>query len=289
MKPTLPNDVRSICEELIAEWGFQEFANPILQATAPRILCLSHDDSRASGETGNTKIGGFPDLPVDLAWPTSRGGHLPFISQVNFSQLPTIPGSELPVSGRLYFFYLCAERLEESNVSVVWVPDPNVQLQRRVIPNKEILPDWRNTRVYDEEFHSRFYVAPSFSSVVAEEFAKAQGILQPDETIEDIRGGFPDLYCDHVESRLDCDNEDFVRGGRVDLLGYPDSPEISLFDCDPIENGYRFRNETWQNLLHVYSMNNMMWSDVGSLCFLIRLDDLKRRDFDHVMVDVLSS
>lgn len=55
---------------------------------------------------GASRFGGRPDLASDLVWPTCKAGPLPFVAQINLSELPDGPRRDLlPPTGMLYFFY----------------------------------------------------------------------------------------------------------------------------------------------------------------------------------------
>jgi uncharacterized protein YwqG len=51
------------------------------------------------------------------------------------------------------------------------------------------------------------------------------------------------------------------------------------------------RKGDWQLLFQMDSDENagMMWSDAGKICFYIRRQDLKKRDFDHICLAFFSS
>lgn len=59
-------------------------------------------------QTGNSRIGGYPDLPEDLEYPTiNEGGellHYVFIAQINLEELPVDVIENYPSKGILYFF-----------------------------------------------------------------------------------------------------------------------------------------------------------------------------------------
>ena len=59
---------------------------------------------------GRCHIGGRPDLPDDVAWPSTSTGHpLHFLAQVDFADFPKLAGEAfdlLPVTGTLLFFVL---------------------------------------------------------------------------------------------------------------------------------------------------------------------------------------
>lgn len=56
-------------------------------------------------EVGASRIGGIPDLPVDVEWPRDREGPLPFIAQLDLAALAPLDLDHLlPPRGSLAFF-----------------------------------------------------------------------------------------------------------------------------------------------------------------------------------------
>ncbi|MEZ4454810.1 MAG: YwqG family protein [Nannocystaceae bacterium] len=63
-------------------------------------------EAPAIGPVGETRFGGAPDLPPDLAWPEEDGEPLTFVAQFDLAELaPHRAARELPSSGLLSFFY----------------------------------------------------------------------------------------------------------------------------------------------------------------------------------------
>lgn len=86
---------------------------------------------------GTSKLGGEPDLPVDMPWPTHKLGSYCFIGQLNFAELPDSDGL-LPSSGLLSLFY--AYDIEERTfwqdpdyVKGFYIPE-GIELKRHKIP-----------------------------------------------------------------------------------------------------------------------------------------------------------
>jgi hypothetical protein len=53
-----------------------------------------------------SKLGGEPDMPPDLAWPTDAQGPLAFVAQLDLAEVAAASGPEwLPKAGALYFFF----------------------------------------------------------------------------------------------------------------------------------------------------------------------------------------
>ena len=63
--------------------------------------------------SNRTRIGGEPDLPADVEWPTINGGPVPFLAQVDLAEIHAVlPIEHLPTSGLLSVFY-CPMVFEE--------------------------------------------------------------------------------------------------------------------------------------------------------------------------------
>ena len=52
---------------------------------------------------GASRVGGQPDLPPDIAWPTWKGQHETFVAQIDLAELPAMPHRDLlPAHGRMW-------------------------------------------------------------------------------------------------------------------------------------------------------------------------------------------
>lgn len=76
-----------------------------LLAHARPSLALSLHPTTAPLDAGASKVGGDPDLPDEVRWPTDPSGvPLSFVAQVDLSRLPAVD-DDLPREGVLSFFY----------------------------------------------------------------------------------------------------------------------------------------------------------------------------------------
>lgn len=74
----------------------------ILSLIEPAIILI---DSKGSNSIGQSKLGGQPDLPVSISWPTVDNKSMVFMAQINFSELITFDEENLlPKKGIIYFF-----------------------------------------------------------------------------------------------------------------------------------------------------------------------------------------
>jgi hypothetical protein len=108
---------------------------------------------RLSGRSGGVpvgRVGGVPQLPAGVDWPSSASGPLPFVFSVDCAALPEIDGSGLPTSGSLLFFlaheqdHLAGAAGDRSHARVVHVPDgqvldPEYELEASLVAE---LPSW---------------------------------------------------------------------------------------------------------------------------------------------------
>lgn len=91
-------------EGLIREHGLWEHRDTIMATARPAIFMRLGEPG--AGRTGESRIGGMPDLPDSVPWPTEPSGvrKLSFLLQIDFAELPTFAGSPFPRRGMLYLF-----------------------------------------------------------------------------------------------------------------------------------------------------------------------------------------
>jgi uncharacterized protein YwqG len=90
----------------IRQSGMPHIANDLISLLRYSIRLNIDTVPEQSLELGASKIGGTPDLPAGIGWPTSKGVPLPFYAQIRCADLvPYDQGKVLPHTGWLYFFY----------------------------------------------------------------------------------------------------------------------------------------------------------------------------------------
>lgn len=102
--------VRSSTPATLAEDLLEPYRYASLQRVWPRILELATSAFRLRatppGTATRSRVGGVPDLPPGLPWPSRDDSPLSFVGQVDLSAVArAYPGSPLPASGLLSFFY----------------------------------------------------------------------------------------------------------------------------------------------------------------------------------------
>ena len=99
---TFPVSSEKLLAEAIAHHGLTAYSAEI-RALA-RATVLLGVEPQAELPVGTSKLGGTPDLPNTLTWPTNANGDLlAFLGQIDLASLPR-SGQPLPQVGMLYVF-----------------------------------------------------------------------------------------------------------------------------------------------------------------------------------------
>lgn len=116
----------------------------LLALAQPAIrLDLTQAADEATMPLGGSKVGGAPDLPADVEWPTTDSGQpLPFIAQIRLADIAALdPQGDLPHDGLLSLFYAINDaegelRVEDDATTwrIVWARDDAAPLARRPPP-----------------------------------------------------------------------------------------------------------------------------------------------------------
>lgn len=232
---------------------------------------------------GQSKIGGFPDLPKSIEWFKWKEKPLSFIAQINLDEVKSFDiENKLPDSGILYFFYSYEQEAwgfdpKDKGCFITYYFDGSLdELERKEKP-KDIekyycyepcklsfksefnIPDYQsnyfNIEMNDKEDQS-------FENFVDE-------LCKDDYTTNKILGhsvniqGGMELECELVTNGLYCG----------DSTGY-NSPKAK-----ELRENYK----NWQLLLQIDSDDeaDMMWGDSGCLYFWIKKEDLKNKKFEN--------
>ncbi len=218
---------------------------------------------------GGSRLGGPPDLPDCIAWPTIEGGKLPFIAQVELASLPDYEGKLLPDSGWLYLF-AGGDGYPFDSV-VIHHNGPREQLKRaEVLEVDETLLDWTD----DGPYYGLVPIerAEISISIAIDDELPPFGEL-PDEVkyqIEELTSSLVLIDHDSAAAQL-CGNGNFydVTPSDVATIGGPEGD--------------------WELLMEIHSVGSMLWADAGFLMVFLRRSDLIRRDFSSPYTVIYSS
>jgi uncharacterized protein YwqG len=94
------DDLSSLCREV----GLGAHVTNVLGVARPSLRLTLSEKPR--GELGGSRLGGSPDLPAGLRWPTWQGEDLVFVGQIRLEDVAAVyPEGGLPPHGLLLFFY----------------------------------------------------------------------------------------------------------------------------------------------------------------------------------------
>ena len=219
-----------------------------------------------AGSRRFSKFGGLPAVPPDFEWPTDNGKPIPFLLQLDFSEVN--PKGELknfPQSGLLYTF-----------VEEVVGEDYCLSYIKRILffdtaENLKTADEPQNLQIKYKEI----YVAPYF-------FKTYPDVSDCDEAL--------DICCARPHGGMD-DAYHSLCGETTDyhlLGGWPSHVQDGGFMKDCRESD----GENWVLLLQIkseYSKDgegDFMWGDSGVIYIYIKEKDLIARNFDNIRLDM---
>ena len=257
---------------------------------------------------GTSKIGGRPDLPPYFEWFHYEGEHfegsttanrpLSFIAQINCAEASKYDTSGLlPQTGMLYFFYDMATNK--------WGFDPKDKGCAMVSYYAGDLAELRKTEL-PADLSSDFHIpeAPvSFSGATElpcfEEFVELCDLSFAKWNEYDYARAEFDYVKAELGYEIDEENDNYEKSK---LLGYADLIQGGmLLGCELSTNGiysgdakikvtdeeiqqYKKNCKQWQLLFQLGSLDlgdyELMWGDMGSIYYYIKIDDLKKLKFD---------
>jgi Uncharacterized protein conserved in bacteria len=253
------------------------YSDTLLQPTLRLYATPTPDDEITSGIS---KLGGLPDLPADLQWPTLRGLPLSFLAQIRLSDLQQFGfAHRLPALGLLWFFYDAKQQTygEESGDAAGWrvLYHPTTRLKRASLPPR--LP------------RSAYFHAATLT--FAPELSLAQ---QPQLELPSL------TWSDDDQERYDTIYEQFYQEAnqqapRHQLLGSPytlqdDMREQCQFVTHNVTDGNDPRadelakgDRDWHLLLQIDSDDRlgMRWGSEGMLYYWIKENDLAAQRFNQ--------
>lgn len=293
----MPRDIENL-KHLIDELGYGAFTEQILQhAFASIRLETQPVDDEADLALGQSKIGGRPDLPPTLTWPRVPNGKkdtsLPFVAQLDLADLtPYDDEAVLPRSGVLYFFGDPWRGDFVDHGKVLFYTGDTAALQRTPYP-ADLPPTPSGEYGLDRYAPCALTIIPEvnldWDVVESDDFADPAGKTWRNRSELVARASYRKPYPSVVNR----------------VLGRPDDvPQDMQLDCQLIaEVGKPYnvtseqraqattRKHEWRLLLQISSDSNanMMWSDMGTICYYIREADLAAHNFDKVCLAFFSS
>ena len=243
--------------------GLSRIAPAVLKLLQPSIRLVVGEHS----EEPITRLGGTPNLPADIAWPTRRSGDPhSFLAQIDLAALGICDGLPLPDEGSLFFF--CdAEYLPDSS-------DPrDVSDGIKVLYSTTSLSNNR-LRTPPPGLKSEF-IFESFS------LKPALDLTAPAQDVWEIEC----LHLNDTESYAYGELFTQVCGSDESVHRMGGHPNVVQYSRRASGGGSEAAN--WRLLLQLDSENDagMTWGDQGRLYFMIRDHHLRSLSFDKVGLD----
>ena len=227
----MSSDSRRHLQKNCELFGLDRSFRSLLEIYSPEISLETYSEPLEEIPLGETRIGGIPDLPEDLPWPSTQGKHLSFLGQLRVSEIRNFDEKRvLPKQGFLYFF-VDLEDLPDGQISedaskfqVLFCSEEKAKLVR-TSPPKDSLAKTLNS--FSVEYYPRASLPP-------EESPEAQNL---NLSVDDW-----DRYYDLTQELERIDPSD--RAPKHKFLGYSDLLQGDLrLDCELIRNGLSCRDE----------------------------------------------
>lgn len=266
---------------LLENEGLGSLVEELAERVRP-ALRLATCPTQGALAVGQSRIGGLPDLPPDLAWPVHDGKPMMFLAQLDLAAVRgSLPRSPLPASGHLWFFYSCAQP---------WGFDPQDAGGSRVIFRSDGASLAPSTPPSGLPAEARF-PACAVSFKAYDDLPDLDGEVLP-----------PPLDDEKAERYVEI--RTFLASGGSGpshkLLGFADPIQGPMeLECQLVTNGLYCGDPSgfkdpratalaagssdWQPLLQIDSDERarMMWGDAGRLYFWMRAADLREQRFER--------
>lgn len=249
------------------------------------------DDGDIASVIGQTRVGGAPDLPLELPWPEACGVPLTFVAQLDLAELAgRRAAGELPSHGLLSFFYApCPpDAVHGHPVRVLHLIDTGALARRPAPAGVEPLPEYE-VRIADEVQYPAIESYFWYESLLPEERVLAGMLAIAEGRGEEVVKLGPLSWFIVGASRLDDEQRPFHR-----VLGHPAAiqgdPYLDVemdarggWDCwkDGTPEALQIRKQAlrWRLLLQIDAQQVPLNQDGGFLYFWIPADALARHDW----------
>ena len=276
-------DQHPLVEEMqqqFRELGHEEYLGAMTALSKKSLVFQQAEDEDYSLQ-GNTRFGGWPDLPENVEYPryldTDQDPHCEytceFIAQINCAEV-ACHQSYLPRTGMLYFFI---DSFHELNATVLYsAAEP------------EKLSSGKNTKLTDEDFfdlydvpYRGFKVEPSVKLSLPFFYASYVNSYLFEGEASSLKGA--DSFLEDIDEELGFRDHSELCEMNAYVFTQHENPELQA------ALKYKGHPKDWVVLLKVPSLGNFQWCDAGELFFVIHKSDLKKGDFSKIYCSLESS
>lgn len=261
--------------------GLGDHADRLVDLLRPSVRLLPDLDAAPTG----SRLGGLPELPPDVDWPTHHGEPLSLVAHLDLAELAPYAAADLPGAGTLSFFYDVDSQPwgfdpdDRGASAVLYTPSATLVEERD--PPPEMLPEG------------------VLRSVALRPVAELTAVPWESSDVEATGLSWDDAL-DRVASVPGPGLERIPGEPAHRLLGHPDPIQGDMQrECQLVSAGIYYGDATadddprtpeleagatdWRLLLQVDSQEaaDMQWGDGGRIYFWIRHADLVERRWDR--------
>lgn len=271
----------------IAQYKLESFT-PFINRVLKKGVEINLGEKDNYTQIGNSRIGGQPDLPIHIPYPTfgiknedpKEEYVYEFIGQINCAEISSVQ-DYLPREGMLYFFLSTIHDVYESEDSgkVIYYNGNEALVSGKEIQFKE--------SDYFEVSSSPPYTPQKISTSAIQTLPHLYAANQnkhwfkDEDEMKNVREAY-DSNDDLPSLTEDLDPE-FDLGMNTYMFTQHESPELQA------AIKHRGNPEDWIILLQVTSCGDFQWGDAGDLAFVIHKSDLAKKDFSKIFVTMESS
>lgn len=293
-KMSISLETQARCEELLAR----------VDELMPPVDSVRLKPSRGKTTVFSSKLGGVPYFPKSMKYPTVSGGDcdgepLRFLAQLNFEELPKLPG--FPTEGILQFF--AGYGGGRDDVYGMNFEDGQKQDTWRVIYHEKIITD-ESCLISEEDMPEIDHEEGDYPFVgefklTAEEAAPCPITMADFRFNKALAAAYNELFGGNITGMYSNDGNGLLNvdeplydavaqreAAGTRMGGYPfftqEDPRgynenyakcsVLLFQSDSESGGDENSVE-----------DEILWGDCGVANFFISLEDLEKRDFSHVL------
>lgn len=264
----------NILQDLLSVSGLSHVSKEITNVAQSSIRLKTYFAEETELTLGRTRFGGLPDLPHGKKWPTYNGSLLPFLAQINLSDVAAYDTDHfLPKKGVLSFFFDIDAFLgwsdDQDGTWCVWYTADFADMQYHA--NLDEFPKPREYR--RSEVHcSTEITLPDYSSYDTDSVERL-GLNNPLTTDEE-------RAYHKIQAQLAGRDEKKHHVPLHRLLGYPDTIQWNMLSDLEDTGG------NWRLLFQMDSdsIPDTDWGDTGRIYFWIREKELQQCNFSRAVL-----
>ena len=250
---------------------------------------------RGKSRIGLSKIGGIPDLPIDVSYPTRDNKFYKFIAQLNFEELNI--DTELVKKGS--FLSLFTGSIYNSDIEYFYFDQIPKDLENRAVPEHlhylgdtdysaansgKIMYHEDINLTTDEALHilgeSISYRDPVFMKLIGFPELETNVLFDYSNSFQVVYFGQLSGRC-NVEQLLSSQEECFQLGG----LTYDQwKSRLLLFKSKELHYQAKYKDLLCLMSIPSASDIGMIWGDMGRIEFFIMKEDLIEKKFNNMIV-----